>query len=85
MQLSSGDNKCKIEGTTIAEMNEKTIEENDEENEKVDEYISYLKIKVKLYQVSDGHLLRFIQDEGNREDFLDKFGEISNFVKKLIS
>ena len=27
VQLSSGDNKCKIEGTTIAEMNEKTIEE----------------------------------------------------------
>ena len=64
---------------------EEEEEENDEENEKVDEYISYLKIKVKLYQVSDGHLLRFIQDEGNREDFLDKFGEISNFVKKLIS
>ena len=27
VQLASGDNKCKIEGTTIAEMNEKTIEE----------------------------------------------------------
>ena len=27
VQLSSGENKCKIEGTTIAEMNEKTIEE----------------------------------------------------------
>ena len=27
VQLASGDNKCKIEGTTITEMNEKTIEE----------------------------------------------------------
>ena len=27
MQLANGDNKCKIEGTTIAEMNEKTIDE----------------------------------------------------------
>ena len=27
VQLANGDNKCKIEGTTIAEMNEKTIDE----------------------------------------------------------
>ena len=55
------------------------VEEDDEEQE-----IYKLVIQVKLYQISDGYLLRFAQLEGNRNDFLDKYNTIADLVKGLI-
>ena len=40
---------------------------------------------VKLYECSNGHILIFIQKEGNRKDFLDEFQVISDLVQKIIS
>jgi len=40
---------------------------------------------VKLYKYSDEHILRFIQKEGNRKDFLDEFKVIPDLVQKIIS
>jgi len=63
-------------------------EEEDNENDKKkenddnDKMINELKIKIKLYKCSDGHILRFRQINGNRKDFLDKFNEISKLVKE---
>ena len=37
---------------------------------------------VKLYECSNGHILIFIQKEGNRKDFLDEFQVISDLVQK---
>ena len=64
------------------EEEEEEEEEDDEENE--NENIPYLKIQIKLYKVSDEYLLRFIQKEGIRKDFLDKFDEISKIVKLIL-
>ena len=47
--------------------------------------INNLVIEMKFYECSDGHLIRFVQKEGNRADFLDKFQEIYNLIKNLIS
>ena len=56
--------------------------ENDEdEDEEGDEII----VQIKLYQTSDGHLLRFIKKRGNRNDFLDKFIILSKLVEEIIS
>jgi hypothetical protein len=42
-------------------------------------------IQIKLYQYSDGYILRFIQKEGDRKKFLDKFIEISKLIENLMS
>ena len=56
--------------------------ENDEdEDEEGDEII----VQIKLYQTSEGHLLRFIKKRGNRNDFLDKFIILSKLVEEIIS
>ena len=60
-------------------------EKTDDDNENNDKEILKLSILVKLYKYPDGHILRFKQKEGNRKDFLDKFENISEFVKKIIS
>ena len=61
-----------------------TLEEgNDEEMKEDEEYIETT-LEIKLYKYSDGHLLRFIQKEGNRKQFLDKFEIISKLVKDLV-
>ena len=57
---------------------ENEINEEDEENNGLD-------IQIKLYQSSDGYILRFKQKEGNRKKFLDKFNEISKLIEDLIS
>ena len=54
-------------------------EENDKEVE-----ISELQIQFKLYKTPEGHILRLIQNEGNRRDFLEKFVDISKLVENII-
>ena len=68
------------------EAKEKEDEEKEEEseNEEEEEKITDLKIQIKLYKISDGHLLRFTQREGERKDFLDKYGEISKIVRNIL-
>ena len=78
--------KLKFEVTFDEEDNEETEEKGEkeelEEQEEKEENNLTTKIKIKLYQNLDGYLLTFNQIEGNRKDFLDKFDEISNLVKK---
>ena len=68
------------------EAKEKEDEEKEEEseNEEEEEKIIDLKIQIKLYKISDGHLLRFTQREGERKGFLDKYGEISKIVRNIL-
>ena len=54
------------------------IKEEEEEN-------NGLIIQIKLFQYSDGYILRFIQKEGDRKKFLDKFIEISKLIENLMS
>ena len=77
-----------FEETIDKEVNEKIKEELkkigfgvEEDDEKE---IYKLVIQVKLYQISDGYLLQFVQLEGNRNDFLDKYYTIADLVKGLI-
>ena len=56
-------------------------EDDEDEDEEGDDII----VQIKLYQTSDGHLLRFIKKRGNRNDFLDKFIILSKLVKEIIS
>ena len=53
------------------------IEDNGDNND--------LKMNIKLYKYSDEYILRFIQREGKRNKFLDKFTAISNLVENIIN
>lgn len=55
-------------------------EESEDENDERE-----ITMIVKLYKYSNDHILRFIQKEGNRRDFLDKFKVISDLVQSIIS
>ena len=57
--------------------------EIDEEIKERDESDTLI-ITVKLYKISDGHLLKFIKKEGNKTDFIDKFESLIKFVKRII-
>ena len=63
----------------------KKLEINDEIKEEEDEESNILTIKVKLYKISDGHLLKFIKKEGNKTDFIDKLEKLIKFVKSIIN
>ena len=90
--IDKNENKLKFnlifEETNDKEDNEKIKEElkkiGFEVEEDDEEEIYKLVIQVKLYQISDGYLLRFAQLEGNRNDFLDKYNTIADLVKGLI-
>ena len=41
-------------------------------------------ITIKLYQTTDGYLLRFVKKQGKKNDFIDKFETISNLAKDII-
>ena len=56
----------------------------DEKKEKKENDKKNLIIRIKLYQISEGYLLRFVKKQGEKGDFIDKFVAISNLVKKLI-
>ena len=51
---------------------------------KVNEVNNELTIQIKLYQCSEGYMLRFVQKGGNRKNFLDKFDSISKSIKNII-
>ena len=56
----------------------------DEKKEKKENDKKNLIIRIKLYQISEGYLLRFVKKQGEKGDFIDKFVAISNLVKELI-
>ena len=56
----------------------------DEKKEKNENDKKNLIIRIKLYQTSEGYLLRFVKKQGEKGDFIDKFVAISNLVKELI-
>ena len=90
--IDNNKNKLKFnlifEETIDKEVNEKIKEELKKIGFKVEEddeeEFYKLVIQVKLYQISDGYLLRFVHLEGNRNDFLDKYYTIADLVKGLI-
>ena len=59
--------------------------DDDKKEKNEDKIFNNLKMKIKLYKYSDGHLLNFIQVEGNRKDFLEKFIEIEKLVKIILN
>ena len=63
----------------------KIILTKDTDDENDDNDLFKLSIIVKLYKYPDGHILRCMQEEGNRKDFLEKFEKISELVKKILS
>ena len=66
------------EGDKIKEEEEIKEEENEEETNE-------LQIQFKLYKTPDGHILRLIQKDGNRKDFLEKFIAISKLVENILN
>ena len=81
-----GDNCCLIIPDNEKLKFEVNITEDiKDENEDEEDEILKLSILVKIYKYSDGHILRCIHKEGYREDFLKKFAQISEYVKKIIS
>ena len=82
---NSGDDCSLIPDNEKLKFKINITEKTDDKNENEDNEILKLSILVKLYKYPDGHVLRCKQKEGNRKDFLDKFEEISEFVKKIIS
>ena len=67
------------------EIDEVEDNENDNEDEDEDEEDDEIIVQIKLYETSDGYLLRFIKKRGNRNDFLDKFIILSKLVEEIIS
>ena len=53
------------------------VENNNEQNS--------LTVKIKLYQIDDGYLLKFVLNEGDRKSFFDKFAELSKLIENIIS
>ena len=63
---------------------EKLKIKTDEKKEKKENDKKNLIIRIKLYQISEGYLLRFVKKQGEKGYFIDKFVAISNLVKELI-
>ena len=59
-------------------LNEKK-EEKKGENNKIK-----LIMRIKLYEISEGFLVRFVKKEGNKNDFINKFEAISKIVESII-
>ena len=64
----------------IEEMKKLGLEEVENNNEQ-----NALTVKIKLYQIDDGYLLKFVQNEGDRKSFFDKFAELSKLIENIIS
>ena len=64
------------------ENEEKEAEEKEKEDKDMEE--NELIIRIKLYQTSEGYLLRFVKKQGDKYDFIEKFEDIKNLVKELI-
>ena len=54
--------------------------EDDEDEEESNEY----GLMLQLYKSNDEYLLRFIQSEGKRKQFLDKYEAISKLVEDIL-
>ena len=70
------------EDTEKEEINDnsnKDIERNEEEEES-----SEINIQLILYKAGEEHILKFINKEGNKKIFLDKFEVIYNIIKDII-
>ena len=67
-----------------AEFDKLKIKMDEKKEEKKDNNKNNLIIRIKLYQTSEGYLLRFVKKQGEKGDFIDKFVAISNLVKDLI-
>ena len=93
-------NKAKFEITFTTDVEEENEEEKEAKNEEMEEEINNIEfeddnnqintsnnlvIEMKFYKCSDGHLIRFVQKEGNRTNFLDKFQELSDLIREIIS
>ena len=64
----------------IEEMKKLGLEEVENNNEQ-----NALTVKIKLYKIDDGYLLKFVQNEGDRKSFFDKFAELSKLIENIIS
>ena len=58
----------------------------EEETDISDEEEGFLELifQIRLYKYSDGHILKLIQKDGNRKNFLDKINIISELVENII-
>ena len=66
------------------EFDKLNIKINEKKEEKKDNDKNNLIIRIKLYQTTEGYLLRFVKKQGNKNDFIDKFETISNIAKNII-
>ena len=58
--------------------------EEKEDDEEEEDDINELILRIKLYKTSEGYLLRFVKKQGNKIDFINKFGIIKNLIKEII-
>ncbi len=92
-----GNDNCYIEAskdkyklTIIFEEDTEKEEINDnsnkdiEMNEDDEEESSEINMQLILYKAGEGHIIKFINKEGNKKIFWDKFDAIYNIVKDII-
>ena len=60
------------------------IENEEKEDNEEEDDINELILRIKLYKTSEGYLLRFVKKQGNKIDFINKFGIIKNLIKEII-
>jgi len=60
------------------------IENEEKEDDEEEDDINELILRIKLYKTSEGYLLRFVKKQGNKIDFINKFGIIKNLIKEII-
>ena len=90
--IETDDNKLKFIAIFEEETKDKITKEFIEEIKKLGinvedekEDNNELKIKIKLYQISEGYSLRFIHQFGDRKNFLEKYDDISKLIENLIN
>ena len=57
----------------------------DNDNEEGEEEIVELTMEIRLYKLSEGHLIKFWKKNGSRKNFLDKFNLIAGLVENIVS
>ena len=60
------------------------IENEEKEDDEEEDELNELILRIKLYKTSEGYLLRFVKKQGNKIDFINKFGIIKNLIKEII-
>ena len=58
-------------------------EEKENEEEDNEEEENELILRIKLYKTSEGYLLRFVKQQGDKYDFCNKYEIIKNFVQEF--